>query len=66
MDKSIPLVQLVDGEGFLLRPVLNQLIRYESLIDCTLDLADIATFNEALDVREENQRRVNDYHNSRR
>lgn len=55
-----------DGEGFLLRPVLSQLCRYESLIDCTLDLADIATLNEALDVRDENTRRVNEYHNNQR
>jgi hypothetical protein len=42
---------------------MNQLCRYESLLDCTLDLADIATLNEALDVQEENQRRVREHYN---
>ncbi|WP_407673293.1 DUF6889 family protein [Ochrobactrum chromiisoli] len=31
--------------------------RYESLVDGTLDLSDIARMNDALDVRDENQRR---------
>lgn len=32
---------------------------YESLIDGTLDLADVTRMNDALDVRDENQRRLN-------
>jgi hypothetical protein len=40
---------------------MNQLCRYESLIDGTLDLADIAILNEALDVREENSRRMREH-----
>ena len=46
---------LPDGEDWLLRPVVRQLCRYESLKDGTLDLADIALMNEALDVIEENR-----------
>ena len=41
-----------------MRPVLAGLIRYESLLDGTLDLADLDTLNELLDVREENDRRL--------
>ena len=40
--------------------MLAQLCRYESLLDGTLDLADIDTLNEVLDVREENDRRIRD------
>lgn len=40
-----------------MRPVLEGLCRYESLKDGTLDLADIAKMNDALDVRNENQNR---------
>jgi hypothetical protein len=35
--------------------VLRGLCKYESLIDFTLDLADIALLNDALDVQEENE-----------
>lgn len=43
-----------------MRPVLEGLCKYESLIDGTLDLADVARMNEALEVRDENQARVNE------
>lgn len=33
-----------------MRPVIRQMCRYESLKDGTLDLADIALMNEAIDV----------------
>lgn len=45
-------------EEWLLRPVLEGLCKYESLIDGTLDIDDVARLNEALDVRAENQRRA--------
>lgn len=45
-------------EDWLLRPVLNKLCLYESLIDGTLDLNDVALLNEALDVEAENQYRL--------
>lgn len=41
-----------------MRPVARGLCRYESLKDGTLDLADVALMNDALDVEEENQRRI--------
>jgi hypothetical protein len=46
-----------DGEDWLLRPVIEKMCLYESLKDCTLDLADIAKMNDALDVRAENENR---------
>ena len=46
-----------DGEDWILKPVMERLIRYESLIDGTLDLADIARLNDAIDVKYENEAR---------
>ena len=40
---------------WLLRPVMNGLCKYESLLDGTLSLADVALLCDALDVREENK-----------
>ena len=40
-----------------MRPVLRGLCRYESLKDCTLDLADISLMNDACNVQDENERR---------
>lgn len=45
------------GEDWLLRPVLEKMCLYESLKDCSIDLEDIATMNDMLDVRAENERR---------
>jgi len=47
-----------DEEYWIMRPVLEGLCNYESLINGVLDLCDIARMNEALDVREENRARV--------
>lgn len=40
-----------------MRPALEGLCSYPALKDCTLDLADVARMNDALDVRLENERR---------
>lgn len=40
---------------WLMRPVMANLCRYESLKDGTLGLEDIAIMNNALDVRETNE-----------
>lgn len=45
-------------EGWLLRPVLEHLCQYESLKDGSLDLEDIARMNDALNVRNENDARI--------
>ena len=38
-------------------PVLEGLCKYESLLDGTLDLEDVARMNEAINVKYENQHR---------
>lgn len=38
-----------------MRPVIRGMCKFESLKDGTLDLADIALMNDALDVRADNQ-----------
>lgn len=47
-----------DDEDWLMRPVLAGLCLYESLINCTLSLRDIARMNTALDVKSENEARA--------
>lgn len=46
-----------EEEDWLLRPVIEGAIKYESLLDGTLDLEDIARLNDALDVKVENEQR---------
>lgn len=41
-----------------MRPVLRGLCKYESLLDRSLSLADIALMNDALDVQDENEYRA--------
>jgi hypothetical protein len=41
---------------------MRQMCRYESLIDGTLDLADVALLNETLDVFDENERRMREHY----
>jgi hypothetical protein len=53
-------VSLPGGEGWLLRPVAKGWCKYESLLDCTLTLADLALMNDAIDVQEENEMRFQD------
>jgi len=43
-----------------MRPVLRGLCKYESLKDGTVDLGDIAYMNDALDVLEENEARIDE------
>lgn len=47
-----------DGEDWLWRPMAEGLCKYESVIDGTLGLEDIATMNEVLDVKFTNQSRI--------
>jgi hypothetical protein len=49
-----------DDEDWMLRPVGEGMCRYESLIDGTLNLADVARMNEYLDVRNENEARIHE------
>jgi len=48
-----------EEEDWVMRPVLEGLCKYESLIDGTLSLVDVARMNEALEVRQENEARFN-------
>ncbi len=50
---------MASEEDWLLRPAAEQMCRYESLIDGTLSLEDVADMNEYLDIRAENTYRVN-------
>lgn len=43
-----------------MRPVLAGCLKYESLLDGTVDLEDLARLNDALDVQDENNRRMMD------
>lgn len=58
--RNIAFVQMADKEDWLLRPVRAHLVRYESLLDGTVNLDDISRLNELLDVEEENQARMRD------
>ena len=51
---------MASGEDWLMRPVLAGLCRYESLIDGTLGVVDVARLNDAMDVQGENQRRAHE------
>lgn len=48
---------MATGEDWLLRPVIAGCCRYESLLDGSLSLEDMAVMNEALDVQTENEKR---------
>ena len=41
-----------------MRPVLEGCCKYESLLDCSLGLEDLARMNAAIDVKYENQQRL--------
>ncbi|MCH7331351.1 hypothetical protein MMP70_16885 [Acinetobacter modestus] len=51
-----------DQEDWLLRPVIKGMCRFESLKDGTLDLADIALMNDALNVVADNERLASEKH----
>lgn len=48
---------MADDTDWIMRPVLDGMCSYESLISTELDLSDIARMNDALDVKLENERR---------
>lgn len=49
---------MVEGEQVLLRPVMRGMLRAESLVDGSVDLAYVMLLNEAIDVEYENDRRA--------
>ena len=48
---------LPDDEDWIMRPVLEKMCSFESLKNGSVDLADLALMNDALDVKYENERR---------
>jgi hypothetical protein len=52
------LISLASGEDFLWRPVLAGLCSYRDVSESQVDLYDVATMNELLDVKTANDRRV--------
>jgi hypothetical protein len=59
----LKLLSFGDGTDWALRPVMRGLIKYESLIDGTLDIYDLGVLNDAIDMEEENTRKIRDLHN---
>lgn len=57
VEAETELLSLPDGLDFLFRPVAAGWIKYESLVDGTLSLEDLADLNQALDVFHENEQR---------
>lgn len=47
-----------DGMDYLMRPVLAQVLHFESLLDGTVDLEHVALLNYALGVEYRNQKRL--------
>jgi len=45
----------MDEEDWLMRPVLEKMCLYESLLDGRIGLEDIDRMNDALDVRQRNE-----------
>ncbi len=50
-----------DGTDWLISPVMAGMCKYESLLDGTIGLEDIARMNDAIAVRAENNLRIHDY-----
>lgn len=57
---------MVDGEDWLMRPILRGLDLYHTLVDGTLDLNDVARMNNALDIESVNQSKLADWQESQR
>lgn len=47
-----------DGLDYAMRPVLEGMCKFESLVDGTLSLRDLGIMNDALNARAENSRRA--------
>lgn len=52
-----------DHENWVMRPVLAGMCHYESLISGKIHIEDIARMNDALDVKDENERRIHEANN---
>lgn len=56
--RPVEWVTMSDEQDWLLRPVLEGMCSYESLINGSIDLVDVDIMNEAIDVHIENKRRM--------
>ncbi len=56
-ERPVDWVTMPDNEDWVMRPAIEGVCKYESLIDGTLGLLDVARMNDALDVKWENERR---------
>ncbi len=56
--REFEVVALEHGESWLLAPVIAGMCRYESLLDGSVGLFDIARMNDALAARAENEWRM--------
>lgn len=55
------MLRLKSGEEFIWKPVLAGLCTYRDVTENRVDLCDIATMNELLDLQRSNDRRVQEY-----
>lgn len=60
---GVELVEMEEDEDFIMRPIRAGMCRYESAIDGTLNLGDFARMNDAMNVFEENERRIDEKQN---
>lgn len=47
-----------DDEGWLYRPMMRGLCKYESLLDGSIGMVDLAVMNDLIDVQDENDARA--------
>lgn len=52
---SVTWATMGESEDWVMRPVLEGVCKYESLIDGTLGLEDVRRMNDALDVKNTNE-----------
>ena len=51
-----------DDTDWLMRPVLRHLCSYRELTDGSLTLMDLGRMNDAVEVQDENEQRMIDWH----
>lgn len=57
---GVSYISLGDEIDFIMKPVLRGLCKYESMIDGTLSIYDVALLNATIDVYDENQLRYSE------
>jgi uncharacterized protein DUF6889 len=59
----VTLLRMAEDEDWVFRPMDAGFCTYAELVHgTTLDLADVARMNDAIDVREENSQRLRDHY----